>query len=82
MSRFEGPEWEAYLHSPDDARARCPRCRHIDVWDEFDCIGATTDHVFCPKCGREVQAVDLDLEAFVQGRRPEGELPLFREIAP
>ena len=41
---------------------KCPKCKHTSDSDDFDCMGSTGDKVFCPKCGREVEAILVDQE--------------------
>jgi hypothetical protein len=33
----------------------CPACGFVGDWDDFDCMGADEDCIFCNACGVELE---------------------------
>lgn len=49
------PPPEEYIRGENDNLIRCPKCHVLSEEDDFDCLGADRDCVFCPNCSFEIQ---------------------------
>jgi uncharacterized C2H2 Zn-finger protein len=58
MSRRKNQKPQAITveSSYDEWLLKCPLCCTTHEIDEWDCLGADEDCLFCPNCGAEVQS--------------------------
>jgi hypothetical protein len=45
--------------TPADEPIGCEACGAVAPLNDYDCLGADSDKVFCPDCGAEVEGVEM-----------------------